>query len=182
MAMWRCSQCGTPQAEATRCWVCSRSAVSCSTCRNFRRSIAGQLGYCALDRARVPLKGDEVHACWQAPLSVTAPDDQGLFAMRSRALASADRARPSGAVVPRSAARVEPKREPGWTANGGSAAGMTPRPAGMGDAPDAEGRAAGRLVDAPLVRPSRGADAAAIFPERSAEAEGDRLPDDRPIV
>jgi hypothetical protein len=103
--------------------------------------------------------------------------------MRSRALASADRARPSGPVVPRSAARLEPKRDPGWTADGSRGAGLTRRRAArIGDPPDAEGRAAGRLVDAPLVKPSRGADAAAIFPERSAEAEGDRLPDDRPIV
>lgn len=31
------------------------------------RAIAGRLGYCALDRTRAVLQGDEVRACWQAP-------------------------------------------------------------------------------------------------------------------
>jgi hypothetical protein len=66
MPMWRCPHCGTPQAETARCWVCQRSSTACATCRHFRRSVAGQLGYCGLDRRRTPLVGDEIRACWDA--------------------------------------------------------------------------------------------------------------------
>ena len=66
MPMWRCPHCGTPQAETARCWVCRRSSTSCGTCRNYRRSVAGQLGYCGLDRRRQPLTGDEIRGCWEA--------------------------------------------------------------------------------------------------------------------
>ena len=66
MPMWRCPHCGTPQAETARCWVCRRSSTACGTCRNFRRSVAGSLGYCGLDRRRQPLTGDEIRACWEA--------------------------------------------------------------------------------------------------------------------
>ena len=62
--MWRCPHCGTPQAETARCWVCRRSSTTCGTCRNFRQSVAGSLGYCGLDRRRQPLVGDEIRACW----------------------------------------------------------------------------------------------------------------------
>ena len=58
--MWRCPHCGTPQAETARCWVCRRSSTACGTCRNYRRSVAGSLGYCGLDRRRQPLAGDEI--------------------------------------------------------------------------------------------------------------------------
>lgn len=80
MTMWRCPHCGTPQAEASRCWVCSRSAVSCATCRHYRRAVAGHLGFCALDRARRPLQGDEMQGCWTAPLTTPLDDGLGLFA------------------------------------------------------------------------------------------------------
>ena len=66
MPMWRCPHCGTPQAETARCWVCHRSSTACATCQHFRRSVAGQLGYCGLDRERRPLRGDEIRACWEA--------------------------------------------------------------------------------------------------------------------
>ncbi len=66
MPMWRCPHCGTPQAETARCWVCRRSSTACGTCRNFRRSVAGSLGYCGLDRRRQPLAGDEIRECWEA--------------------------------------------------------------------------------------------------------------------
>lgn len=75
--MWRCPHCGTPQAETARCWVCRRSSTACGTCRNFRRSVAGSLGYCGLDRRRQPVVGDEIRACWEAwpgvEASVVAP-------------------------------------------------------------------------------------------------------------
>jgi hypothetical protein len=173
MAMWRCDQCGTPQAEATRCWVCSRSAVSCSTCRQFRRSIAGRLGYCALDRSRLPLRGDEVHACWQEPITLDDPDDQGLFALRSRALAATDRPRTSGPVQPRSAARIETPPDPGWTAE---PEGRRRRSFALtvgrervptGPAPR-DRRADGRLVEAPVIAPVRGTP---LLADASAELE-----------
>ena len=75
MSMWRCPHCGTPQAETARCWVCHRSSTTCSTCRHFRRSVAAQLGYCGLDRKRLPLTGSELRGCWEAgptrPIEVT---------------------------------------------------------------------------------------------------------------
>jgi hypothetical protein len=35
--------------------------------------VAAQLGYCGLDRARGPLRGDEIRGCWEAALPV--PDE-----------------------------------------------------------------------------------------------------------
>jgi hypothetical protein len=70
MSMWRCPHCGTPQAESARCWVCRRSSTACGTCRHFRRSVAAQLGYCGLDRNRLPLRGDEIRACWEGRAGV----------------------------------------------------------------------------------------------------------------
>jgi hypothetical protein len=64
MALWRCPHCGTPQPVAARCWVCRRSSTSCGTCRHFRSSVAARIGYCGLDRDRLPLAGDEIRACW----------------------------------------------------------------------------------------------------------------------
>ena len=65
MSMWRCPHCGTPQAETARCWVCHRSSTTCSTCQHFRRSVAAQVGYCGLDRRRLPLIGTEHRGCWE---------------------------------------------------------------------------------------------------------------------
>ncbi|HEX5015510.1 MAG TPA: hypothetical protein VFV72_15295 [Candidatus Limnocylindrales bacterium] len=64
MALWRCPHCGTPQPVAARCWVCRRSSTSCGTCRHFRASVAANLGYCGLDRDRLPLAGSEIRGCW----------------------------------------------------------------------------------------------------------------------
>ena len=64
VAMWHCPHCGAPQAETARCWVCRRSSTTCSTCRHFRPSLASDIGYCALDRARRPLTGLELRGCW----------------------------------------------------------------------------------------------------------------------
>jgi hypothetical protein len=64
MASWRCPQCGTAQTETAVCWVCQRSTISCSSCLHFRRSVVGRLGYCALDRSRKALSGDEERVCW----------------------------------------------------------------------------------------------------------------------
>lgn len=63
--MWRCPHCATPQDEAARCWVCHRSSTSCASCRNFRRSITAGVGYCARDRGRAALDGQEIRSCWE---------------------------------------------------------------------------------------------------------------------
>jgi hypothetical protein len=63
--MWTCPHCGAPQAETARCWVCHRSSTTCSTCRNFRASLATDVNYCALDRRRRPLTGLELRGCWE---------------------------------------------------------------------------------------------------------------------
>jgi hypothetical protein len=47
MPIWRCPHCGTPQAETARCWVCRRSSTACASCRNFRGSVAAQMGFWA---------------------------------------------------------------------------------------------------------------------------------------
>jgi hypothetical protein len=64
MPMWRCPHCGTPQAETARCWVCRRSSTTCSTCRHYRRAVVTRVGWCGLDRRRLPLRGDEMRGCW----------------------------------------------------------------------------------------------------------------------
>jgi hypothetical protein len=71
MPMWRCPHCATPQAETARCWVCHRSSTACGACRHFRRAVAGQLGFCGLDRQRRPLNGDEIRPCWEAADAAT---------------------------------------------------------------------------------------------------------------
>ncbi|HVB28045.1 MAG TPA: hypothetical protein VNE21_09070 [Mycobacteriales bacterium] len=81
MATWRCPHCSTPQPESALCWVCARSSTTCSTCRWFRRSVAGKLGYCGLDVRRAPLRGDELRACWVS--GDVEPD--GLFGFGSPA-------------------------------------------------------------------------------------------------
>jgi hypothetical protein len=63
--MWQCPHCGALQSESARCWVCRRSSTTCSTCRNFRVSIASDVGYCSLDRRRRPLTGLELRGCWE---------------------------------------------------------------------------------------------------------------------
>jgi hypothetical protein len=64
--MWHCPHCGAPQAETARCWVCRRSSTTCSTCRNFRGSLAADVGFCSLDRRRRPLTGLELRGCWES--------------------------------------------------------------------------------------------------------------------
>jgi|SRR6188474_2595604 hypothetical protein len=74
---WRCPGCGTLQVEAAACFVCSRSATSCSTCVNFRRAVVSGLGYCAQDRRHEPLTGAEQRPCWTSVDAADAGD--GLF-------------------------------------------------------------------------------------------------------
>jgi hypothetical protein len=76
MATWRCPHCRTVQLDGPRCFLCNRSATSCGTCVNFRRSVVGGVGYCALDRQRQPLTGEEQRACWS---DAAQPSSEGLF-------------------------------------------------------------------------------------------------------
>ena len=64
MPVWRCPHCATPQAEASRCWVCRRSTTSCVTCRHYRRAITGGLGLCGLDARHPAVADTDVRACW----------------------------------------------------------------------------------------------------------------------
>jgi hypothetical protein len=82
MATWRCPNCRTVQVETARCFLCDRSATSCGTCVNFRRSLVGGVGYCALDPRREPLTGEEQRACWSGTAN-TSPVTDGLFALAS---------------------------------------------------------------------------------------------------
>jgi hypothetical protein len=127
---WRCPHCRTLQAEASRCWRCARAAVNCSTCHRFRGSVAGGIGYCAVDPSRTPLRGDEVRTCWEsAPATPSAP---GLFTML-------EPTPPTPATPP-----VSPRRRPA----------PAPRPpleevraAAWADVPE------GELIEAPPVDP-----------------------------
>ena len=64
MSAWRCPNCNTLQAESHSCFLCGRSSTSCATCVNFRQSLVGGVGYCALDKKRLPLTGAEQRTCW----------------------------------------------------------------------------------------------------------------------
>src|ERR1035437_9197001 len=77
MLSWRCPHCGSPQTETARCWVCRRSTTSCASCRHFRNAVSDRLGYCVLDKLRVPLTGEEERACWERAAAETAtPTDR----------------------------------------------------------------------------------------------------------
>lgn len=77
MATWRCPHCRTVQVDSARCFLCQRSATSCGTCINFRRSVVGGIGYCALDLRREPLSGEERRECWSGTAQ---PPADGFFA------------------------------------------------------------------------------------------------------
>ena len=79
--MWHCPHCGAPQAESARCWVCRRSSTTCSTCRNYRVSLAADVGFCALDRRRLPLTGLELRGCWAARPSIGDAAPSGVRAL-----------------------------------------------------------------------------------------------------
>ena len=128
MPMWRCPHCGTPQAETARCWVCRRSSTSCATCRHYRRSVAGQLGYCGLDARRQPLSGDEIRGCWESW-----PDGASLGSTRPLTIApvqaSDERQRPLAFV------EVDTERDPAISGEG-----PAPSTAGALTAPAEPGR------------------------------------------
>lgn len=172
VATWRCPHCGTPQAESSRCWVCSQSPMTCSTCRNFRKGVVARVGFCALDRAHEPLTGDEIRACWQPPVQLepaaglfarveahhgSASDGPSLATMPARAPAApiattaSEHPIPTVASPPRSAPASELRAAPASTIVRVSAH-QADRVPIRTQAPDA--RPVGRLVEAPIVAPS----------------------------
>ncbi len=88
MDVWRCPHCGIQQAETARCWVCHRSTTVCGTCRHYRQSVAGSLGFCGLDPRRRPLSGDEQRGCWEQeariPVLASSTPLDGLWAEPER--------------------------------------------------------------------------------------------------
>lgn len=77
MPVWRCPHCATPQAEASRCWVCRRSTTSCVTCRHYRRAITGDRGLCGLDPVHPVVEATDVQPCWVAAPSFAAGIEVG---------------------------------------------------------------------------------------------------------
>ena len=133
---WRCPHCGQLQAETSRCWRCTRAAVTCASCHLFRKAVATDLGYCADDTARTPLNGEEVQACWEAvPAAPTAP---GLFA-------ELDAPPPPAAA----ATVTPPPRRRRLAARAAKPPLEEPRAAAWAEAP------AGQLTEAPRVEPGR---------------------------
>lgn len=125
MPMWRCPHCGTPQAETARCWVCRRSSTACGTCRNFRRAVAANLGYCGLDRRRRPLDGGEIRSCWEAgDIATAGPAPSGVPAPGATPRARLDFVEIAPSALPRTERLVGPTivsptlpatNEPGWS-------------------------------------------------------------------
>jgi hypothetical protein len=107
--MWHCPNCGAPQAETARCWVCRKSSTTCSTCRHFRASLAPDLGYCALDRQRRPLTGLELRGCWTERRSTA--EGQGAPRTAEELTAARRRGVPARGFVP-----VDEVEQPGPSA------------------------------------------------------------------
>jgi hypothetical protein len=131
--MWHCPHCGAPQAETARCWVCRRSSTTCSTCRHFRASLAADLGYCALDRRRLPLTGRELRGCWEAAVPGAAAEAPPP-AVEAHRLRGGGTTRPLGApahwieaVAPRDFVPLDLVGSP--PAAGGAASAAPARPA-----------------------------------------------------
>ena len=103
MPVWRCPHCATPQAEASRCWVCHRSTTSCVTCRHYRRGISGGLGLCGLDPRHPAVAETDVMACW---VGAPAAADDGLPAGRAGGASEAGYGSPAG-HAPRTFVPVE---------------------------------------------------------------------------
>ena len=99
MSSWRCPHCGVAQPETSRCWVCQRSTTSCDTCRHYRRAVAPGLGFCGLDRRRIPLLGDEMRVCWEAAAGLAAGEDPDAMTVRPTVPVTGLGARPALAFV-----------------------------------------------------------------------------------
>ena len=134
------------------------------------------MGFCALDRGREPLAGDEIRACWQSPIS--AEPTVGLFAM-----VEAMEATEGGTADPGSGARSTEARASDASSGGAAIAEATrqaarfvrrpvswftaeprgrdpvppppPRAAdGASGTQPADAQPAGRLMEAPTVAPA----------------------------
>jgi hypothetical protein len=105
--MWQCPHCGARQAETGRCWVCHRSSTCCATCARFRPSLVGGVGYCALDRSRSPLRGDELRGCWEAPNDALQASTLLGLPLATPGLRTAPGARGAGPRPPRAWITVE---------------------------------------------------------------------------
>jgi hypothetical protein len=103
MPLWRCPHCATPQAEASRCWVCHRSTTSCVTCRHYRRGISGGLGLCGLDPRHAAVADTDVMACW---VGAPGPTDEAVSAT-ARGAPVDTRLGSAGARAPRTFVPVE---------------------------------------------------------------------------
>jgi hypothetical protein len=68
--VWTCPSCGAIQEESRACWVCATPTTGCGTCRHVRRSVAGRLSFCGIDRRRRPVLEESVEACWTAPVAL----------------------------------------------------------------------------------------------------------------
>jgi hypothetical protein len=171
--------------------------MTCSTCRNFRRGVAAGMGYCALDKTRAVLTGEEIRGCWQAP-AILEPAD-GLFGSLNTLLspkrsASLAMAGPDGSSVG-TLSGVLPRTPPAAiTAPVVARPRLEERPTAPVAAQTQSARP-GRLVEAPMVRPSRRIMSAADrivaegFREASApptvpgsaNLEMDGIPEDGPV-
>ncbi len=175
MPVWRCPHCATPQAEASRCWVCRRSTTSCVTCRHYRRGLSGGLGLCGLDPRHAPVANTDVRACWVNVVTANPEADPGLWTTSpAAASAGAPAAVGSGGRAPRTFVPVEelvPRRA-------SAAVAVLERPGAPSSAEEAAqspaadpGRAPIAELVAPPVRPS----AQPVVPP-IAEAAADREP------
>jgi hypothetical protein len=133
------------------------------TCRNFRRSVAAQLGYCGLDRERRPLHGDEIRACWESSAAQPeAPEVTGTQPARTQSDRAGERTpvrRLEFVEVQATPVRSRRSMAPAVRTRGpgvaGAAAGIVP------GAVPGSGPGAGRAVDS---EDRVGAPAAAIAP------------------
>lgn len=134
--------------------------MTCRTCLFYRRSVAGSIGFCALDRARTVLTGLESRPCWQA-IDEVATSGAGFFPSP---------AVPSGAGEASGDGAVEPVtgERPHRSLTGGSPVQLSAERAPGAFPPPSRDQSftaghqdpvatvpGGRLVEAPRIAPSR---------------------------
>jgi hypothetical protein len=146
---WRCPHCRTLQPEASRCRACQRPAVSCATCRRYRRSLLQDLGSCADDPARTPLRGDTQRACWTTDEAAVLPPG-GMFERLAPTPGPDKPATPDGIDLGSPSAHAD-----------ASPTLLAAQPAAL----------AGRLLDAPPVAPTGNLE---LRPMKDAKQEGRR--------
>src|SRR3954453_18872508 len=135
MPVWRCPHGPTPQAEASRCWVCRRSTTSCVTCRHYRRGISGGLGLCGLDPRRDPVADTDVRACWVGAASWTTDGSNPDAEVGARQPAS-ERADGDGSARAARAPRTVVPVESLAAVRGGAPVALLERPRADGASPE----------------------------------------------